>query len=156
MRVRVAAADGDGNATTRAAVVRVLPPRGYVRSDRLTSPLPGVAVSSGFGHRGGRRHQGIDLGAPTGTPIRAAAPGRVKTTGWMSGYGKRTVLDHGRLDTMYAHQSRITVRPGQRVRRGQVIGRVGNTGRSFGSHLHFEVHLRGRAVNPLRWLRGRR
>ena len=154
LTVRLAATDPAGNRARRTVRVTVLPPRGYVPSNRLTTPLPGVAAGSGFGHRWGRMHEGIDFGAPAGTPIRAAAPGRVRAAGWESGYGRTTVLAHaGGLQTKYAHQSRITVRPGQRVRRGQVIGRVGSTGRSFGAHLHFEVHVRGRARNPARYLR---
>ncbi len=154
LTVKLTATDAAGNRSRRAVKITVLPPRGYVPSDKLTNPLPGYAASSGFGHRWGRMHQGIDFGAPSGTPIRAAAPGRVLSTGWESGYGRVTKLQHARgFQTLYAHQSRIVVRPGQRVHRGQVIGRVGNTGRSFGSHLHFEVHRAGRAHNPARYLR---
>ncbi|WP_406045212.1 M23 family metallopeptidase [Micromonospora sp. NBC_00898] len=102
-------------------------------------------------------HPGVDLAAPVGTPIVAAADGRVSRAGWYGGYGNYTCLDHGRADgqrlsTCYGHQSRLLVSPGQRVRAGQVIGLVGSTGASTGPHLHFEVRLGGRPVDPLPWL----
>ncbi|MDZ5443368.1 peptidoglycan DD-metalloendopeptidase family protein [Micromonospora sp. 4G57] len=102
-------------------------------------------------------HPGVDLAAPVGTPIVAAADGRVTRAGWYGGYGNYTCLDHGRADgqrlsTCYGHQSRLLVSVGQRVRAGQVIGLVGSTGASTGPHLHFEVRLGGRAVDPLPWL----
>lgn len=102
-------------------------------------------------------HPGADLAAPLGTPIVAAADGRVTRAGWYGGYGNYTCIDHGRADgqrlsTCYGHQSRLLVAPGQRVRAGQVIGLVGSTGASTGPHLHFEVRLGGRAVDPLPWI----
>lgn len=94
-------------------------------------------------------HQGIDIGAPTGTPIYAAAGGQVIFSGWMGGYGNLILIDHldGRV-TAYAHQSRLAVGGGS-VSRGQLIGYVGSTGDSTGPHLHFEVRVNGRAVDPL-------
>jgi murein DD-endopeptidase MepM/ murein hydrolase activator NlpD len=104
-------------------------------------------------------HAGVDIAANGGQPIYAAADGKVMRAGWNGGYGNFTCLSHGAyqgsgLSTCYAHQSRILVDPGQRVRRGQVIGRVGTTGASTGYHLHFEVRLDGTPKNPLRWLPG--
>jgi murein DD-endopeptidase MepM/ murein hydrolase activator NlpD len=104
-------------------------------------------------------HAGIDLAAPGGAPIYSAADGTVMRAGWSGGYGKYTCVSHGRLagrgvSTCYGHQSRIQVGAGQRVRRGQVIGRVGSTGASTGDHLHFEVRLNGDPRDPEGWLPG--
>ena len=94
-------------------------------------------------------HNGIDLAAPAGTPIRANANGRViKVRKWAYSYGKHVVIQHRGRQTLSAHMSRIHVREGQRVRGGQMIGRVGSTGNSTGPHLHFVVEKGGRAVNP--------
>ena len=114
-------------------------------------------ITSRFGYRrhpilGGRRfHTGVDIAAPRGTPIRAARGGMVIFAGWLGGYGKCVIIDHGDgYTTLYAHCSSICVSRGQRVSRGQVVGRVGSTGLSTGPHVHFEVRYRGRPVNPLR------
>jgi septal ring factor EnvC (AmiA/AmiB activator) len=110
-------------------------------------------VTSGFGWRWGRMHEGIDIGAPTGAPIRAAAAGTVIFAGWMSGYGQLVVVDHGGgVATAYAHMSTMAAGGGQSVAQGQVIGYVGCTGHCYGSHLHFEVRVGGAAVDPLRYL----
>ena len=110
-------------------------------------------ITSPFGWRWGRMHEGIDLGAAFGTPIVAAAPGTVIYAGWLGGYGNLTVIDHGGgLATAYGHQSRIDVAVGQQVAQGQVIGAVGSTGHSTGPHLHFEVRVNGQAVDPLGYL----
>ena len=124
-------------------------------------PVRTAEFTSGYGTRTdpfqGRaaRHQGIDLAAPVGTPIYATADGTVTEAGYNSGgYGNLIKLEHGRgIETRYAHLSRITVSPGQRVARGQVIGHMGSTGRSTGSHLHYEVRIDGRAVNPIPFMR---
>ncbi|HYN97804.1 MAG TPA: M23 family metallopeptidase, partial [Pilimelia sp.] len=129
---------------------------------RLLMPVRGWKTSN-FGmrfdpyYRVWQLHAGVDLAAGGGQPIFAAADGRVIRAGWNGGYGNFTCLSHGRhrgegLSTCYAHQSRMLVDPGQSVRRGQVIGRVGTTGASTGYHLHFEVRLDGRPTQPLRWL----
>jgi murein DD-endopeptidase MepM/ murein hydrolase activator NlpD len=102
-------------------------------------------------------HAGVDLAAPVGTPIYAAADGKVVRTGWYGGDGNYTCISHGlyqgqNLTTCYAHQSAILVSTGQSVHRGQLIGRVGSTGASTGAHLHFEVRLDGTPVQPLNWL----
>jgi murein DD-endopeptidase MepM/ murein hydrolase activator NlpD len=103
--------------------------------------------------RWGRMHEGIDIAVPYGTPIHAAASGRVVYSGWMSGYGNLVAIDHGRgLSTAYAHQSSIAASVGQTVSQGQVIGYVGCTGHCFGPHLHFEVRVNGTPVDPLGYL----
>lgn len=110
-------------------------------------------ITSPFGPRWGRLHAGLDLAAPMGTPIRAAAAGTVLVCGWMSGYGYIVVIDHGNgLATAYAHQSRIAAACNQQVAQGQTIGYVGNSGISTGPHVHFEVRLRGTPVDPLGYL----
>ncbi len=117
-------------------------------------PAKGV-FTSGYGMRWGRMHGGIDIAAPIGTPILAAAPGEVVVAGWNSGgYGKLVKLKHpdGSL-TLYAHNHRILVRKGQEVDQGQQIAEMGSTGRSTGPHLHFEIHPAGKgAANPLAYL----
>lgn len=112
-------------------------------------------ITGVFGEwRGDHRHAGIDIGASTGTRARAAAPGRVIYSGWLGGYGKAVILRHdSQLTTLYAHNSSLSVRVGQWVARGQTVSRVGNTGHSFGPHLHFEVRRRGVAINPRPQLR---
>jgi murein DD-endopeptidase MepM/ murein hydrolase activator NlpD len=118
----------------------------------LIWPVSGP-VTSPFGMRWGRMHEGIDIGVPYGTPIHAAASGRVIYSGWMSGYGNLLAIDHGRgLSTAYGHQSRIVAGLGQTVTQGQVIGYVGCTGHCFGPHLHFEVRINGAPVDPLGYL----
>ena len=112
-------------------------------------------LTSGYGRRWGRMHKGIDIAGPIGTPILAAAPGEVVSAGWNSGgYGNLVKIKHpdGSL-TLYAHNHRILVRQGQKVRQGQQIAEMGSTGRSTGPHLHFEVHPSGKgAVNPVAYL----
>jgi murein DD-endopeptidase MepM/ murein hydrolase activator NlpD len=122
-------------------------------------PVRGV-FSSGFGIRrdpftGGLEfHKGIDISAPTGTPVVAPADGRVEKAEWNSGgYGNVVVINHGRgIKTLYAHLSKILVREGQKVRRGQIIGLVGSTGKSIAPHVHYEVEVNGKAVNPIRYI----
>jgi murein DD-endopeptidase MepM/ murein hydrolase activator NlpD len=112
-----------------------------------------AAITSPFGWRWGRMHEGVDLGAAYGTPIAAAAAGVVIYAGWEGGYGNLTVIDHGGgLATAYGHQSRIAVSVGQSVSQGETIGFVGSTGHSTGPHLHFEVRVNGEAVDPLGYL----
>ena len=110
-------------------------------------------VTSPFGMRWGRMHEGIDIAAPSGTAIRAAATGTVIYAGWLGGYGNLVVVDHGNeLATAYGHQSSVAVSTGQSVAQGQVIGYVGSTGHSTGPHLHFEVRVNGMPVDPLGYL----
>ena len=116
-----------------------------------------VSFTSGFGvrsdpfHAGAAMHPGIDLAGSYGTPIYATADGTVLRAGWNSGgYGNLVEIDHGRgITTRYGHMSAILVQPGQHVTRGQQVGRMGSTGRSTGNHLHYEVRIDGRAVNPI-------
>lgn len=140
--------------TSSRAAPRSAPPARSV----LSMPVVG-RKSSDYGHRLNpysrqwRFHAGVDIAAPGGTPIRAAADGTVTRAGWSGGYGNYTCLAHREgLSTCYAHQSRILVTPGQRVRRDEVIGRVGTTGASTGNHLHFEVRLNGSPTDPVAYL----
>ena len=124
-------------------------------------PVKTAAFTSGYGLRtdpfrgAAAMHAGIDLSGPIGTPIYATADGVVSTAGYNSGgYGNLVKIDHGRgIETRYGHLSTLIVRQGQRVTRGQVIGRMGSTGRSTGSHLHYEVRIDGRAVNPIPFMK---
>jgi murein DD-endopeptidase MepM/ murein hydrolase activator NlpD len=128
------------------------PPDSTPSAAGLIWPVNGP-VTSPFGMRWGRMHEGIDIGVPEGTPIHAAASGRVIYAGWMSGYGNLVAIDHGNgLSTAYGHQSRIAVSNGQTVSQGQVIGYVGCTGHCFGPHLHFEVRINGTPVDPMGYL----
>ncbi|MGB9803548.1 MAG: peptidoglycan DD-metalloendopeptidase family protein [Desulfofundulus sp.] len=118
----------------------------------LAWPVVG-AIESPFGMRWGRLHTGMDIAAGTGTPVRAAESGRVTSAGWDGGYGLAVDVYHGDgVVTRYAHLSRVEVRVGQRVERGQLLGRVGSTGLATGPHLHFEVLVGGRPVDPARFL----
>jgi murein DD-endopeptidase MepM/ murein hydrolase activator NlpD len=119
-------------------------------------PVKGVNFTSGYGVRSdpfrGRAamHAGIDLAGPIGTPIYATADGLVGRSEWANGYGNLVELNHGRgIQTRYGHLSRSMVAAGQRVKRGDVIALMGSTGRSTGSHLHYEVRIDGKAVNPI-------
>lgn len=121
-------------------------------SDDFLWPVESGKLTSGFGMRRGRWHEGIDLKAPLGTSIRAMASGRVVFSGAMRGYGKIVVLYHGGgLSSVYAHNHENLVRVGQRVTQGESIATLGNSGRTRGAHLHFEIREEGKAVNPLKW-----
>ncbi|MFN7994054.1 MAG: peptidoglycan DD-metalloendopeptidase family protein [Bryobacteraceae bacterium] len=100
----------------------------------------------------GAMHTGVDISAPTGTPVRTTADGVVSFAGWSSGYGRLIVVDHGGLETYYAHLSRFTVVEGQEVRRGDQVGAVGSTGRVTAPHLHYEVRDGGIPMNPYHYL----
>lgn len=119
-------------------------------------PVANASFTSGFGVRSdpfqGRAamHGGIDLAGPIGTPIYATADGIVGRSAWAGGYGNLIELDHGKgIQTRYGHLSKALVSAGQRVKRGDLIARMGSTGRSTGSHLHYEVRIDGKAVNPI-------
>ena len=139
-------------ATPVPAPARSEPPsdRPAIAADDLVWPVRGKLASK-FGTRRGRGvHEGIDILAKQGTPVRAAAAGRVRFSGWMRGYGNLIILEHeGGLETRYAHLRRSHVPKGDHVERGRVIGEVGRTGNATTSHLHFEVRERTRAKNPL-------
>ena len=110
-------------------------------------------VTSGYGMRWGRMHEGIDIAVGEGTPVHAAAAGSVIYAGWMGGYGNLVVVDHGNgLSTAYAHNSSLAVSVGQQVAAGEVVSYSGNTGNSTGPHVHFEVRVNGSAVDPLGYL----
>ena len=132
---------------------------GQVGTQSLPSgtPLANAVVTSGFGNRrhpilgNWRHHAGIDLASPHGSEIRATADGVVSKAAQNGGYGLYVALTHsGDIETSYGHMSRLNVSAGQRVRRGQVIGYVGSTGLATGPHLHYEVRVNGKPVNPER------
>jgi murein DD-endopeptidase MepM/ murein hydrolase activator NlpD len=130
------------------------PSGGACGSLRLASPVDGT-VTSGYGPRWGRNHDGLDIAAPTGTPIRAAECGVVSFAGVQSGYGNMVCVQHSsRFETCYAHMTHDAVSQGQRVERGQVIGYVGCTGSCTGPHLHFETRVDGVARDPRPYLGG--
>ncbi|MCB2050434.1 MAG: M23 family metallopeptidase [Novosphingobium sp.] len=155
---------GDGDAQFRslfATWTKQAPVSAPVGKVSIPSRMPveKIRLSSGFGMRehpviGGRRaHKGIDLAAPTGTPVYATADGKVEMAQWFSSYGKFVKIEHGAdLETRYAHLSGYTVSPGQTVHKGDLIGYVGSTGRSTGPHLHYEVRVAGEAVNPMPYM----
>ncbi len=141
--------DTDGDAPAPAATVSV-PSR---------MPLANSKLTSGYGMRshpvlgGRRRHKGVDLAAPTGTPVYATADGIVGMAKWFSSYGLYVQIEHGaQLQTRYAHMSKLAVGAGERVSKGDIIGYVGSTGRSTGPHLHYEVRINGTAVNPIPYM----
>ena len=128
---------------------KVVPNRG---TGRLIWPVVG-RITSPFGMRGREMHTGIDIGAPRGTPIKAADTGTVIAASYMGGYGNCIMIDHGggSLITLYAHMSQRAASVGDVVSQGQVIGYVGSTGRSTGNHLHFETRLNGKPINPIQY-----
>ncbi|OCC23889.1 hypothetical protein MB02_08700 [Croceicoccus estronivorus] len=135
---------------TAAAVKVAIPSR---------MPVEGVTLTSDFGMRthpvlGGRRaHKGVDLAGATGTPVYATADGTVDMAQWFSSYGNYVQIEHGAgLETRYGHLSGYTVKAGQKVKKGDLIGYIGSTGRSTGPHLHYEVRVDGVAVNPIPYM----
>jgi murein DD-endopeptidase MepM/ murein hydrolase activator NlpD len=153
------AAPRAARSATLASTAPAAPPSPAPGPDRpdgvaaLGWPVKGVLYQR-FGAAGNRRHDGIDLAAPEGTPVVAAADGTVLFAGRQAGYGSIVILRHdATLVTLYAHASALLVREGQSVRRGQPIARVGQTGKTSGPHLHFEVREGTRPRNPLLFLR---
>ena len=132
-----------------------------ISSIPLRKPVDGdIDPASGFGVRmdpftsSPAMHTGLDLHGETGDPVRATADGKVTSAGWSGGYGRVIDIDHGNgMSTRYGHLSAIDVRVGQSIRTGQIIGRIGSTGRSTGPHLHYETRVRGGAVDPQKFLR---
>ncbi len=133
----------------------LLPRQGGPRSCRWPATSPaGSACAPIPSPARSREHDGLDVGAPEGAAIRATADGVVRSAGPRGGYGNAVEIDHGNgLTTLYGHASELLVSPGDTVRAGQEIARVGNTGRSTGAHLHFEVRVGGRPVDPGRVLK---
>jgi murein DD-endopeptidase MepM/ murein hydrolase activator NlpD len=129
-----------------AATPSIMPTQGWLSSafsSMRTHPILHMA----------RPHEGIDVSAPMGSPIEAPAAGIVSDAGWETGYGNTITIDHGfGIVTKFAHASKLLVRNGQRVSRGQRIALVGNSGLATGPHLHYEVHVNGRPVNPLKYV----
>jgi murein DD-endopeptidase MepM/ murein hydrolase activator NlpD len=157
----VAAEQAQARAAAVAAGVAIGTAIGPPGSHGFLHPVPG-AVTSGFGRRFHpvlrvwKLHDGTDFGASCGTPIRAPYSGTVDRRYFNAGYGNRLIIRHGRVAgavvrTAYNHATRYVVSPGQRVRRGQLIGYVGSTGHSTGCHLHLMVWLNGRLVDPMSW-----
>ncbi len=133
--------------------VRKRRPRRTAKAPRFQRPVTGWRVTSGFGRRGDDRHDGIDIGAPAGTAVRAAAAGEVAYAGNLPGYGNVIILRHGGgYATVYAHNAWNMVGEGRRVRRGETIATVGRTGRTTGPNLHFEVRRDNIPQDPMRYL----
>jgi murein DD-endopeptidase MepM/ murein hydrolase activator NlpD len=127
-------------------------PTGQASAAGFIWPVHGI-LTSGFGWRWGRMHEGIDLAVSLGTPVVAAATGTVIVAGWLGGYGNLVVVDHGNgVATAYGHNTSVTVGAGQSVAQGQLIAYSGNTGHSTGPHVHFEVRINGSPVDPLGYL----
>jgi murein DD-endopeptidase MepM/ murein hydrolase activator NlpD len=148
----------DAQAAAEATLTRIIKQREAQQSNKGTVgrvgrggcawPVSG-RVTSEYGYRWGRLHAGIDIGAGSGTPIHASAPGTVIFAGQQNGYGNVVIIDHGGgFSTVYAHQSRIAARDGQTLSRGGLVGYVGSTGHSTGPHLHFETRYGGSPRNP--------
>ncbi len=134
---------------------RPFDPKGYLKSGEFLWPVPAsTQISSGFGHRWGRAHEGIDISARVGSHIVAAAEGVVVYSGSeIGGYGNITVIAHKNgFFSVYAHAKSNFTRQGQRVYRGQVISQIGMTGRTTGPHLHFEIRKNGEAIDPTSFL----
>ncbi|MGB9680197.1 MAG: M23 family metallopeptidase [Minisyncoccia bacterium] len=130
----------------------------YLNSIPSIYPVYGT-ITSPFGMRkspygyGSEFHPGIDIAVPVGTPVKAAGSGTVTYAGWLSGYGKAIMIDHGYgITSVYGHNSEILVKVGQTVKRGDIIAKSGNTGRSTGPHVHFEVRLNGNPIDPMKYL----
>lgn len=151
MEGRIRQIDG----TLKAVETRLHQRARWISQTPAITPVKGI-LTSGFGYRsdpvthGRGDHQGVDIAAAPGQPVRASADGIVMRAGTIGGLGRAIYLAHGYgITTRYGHLSKVEVRPGQRVKRGDIIGRVGNTGRSTGYHLHYEVRQDGQPVNPL-------
>ncbi|MFR4351628.1 MAG: peptidoglycan DD-metalloendopeptidase family protein [Roseburia sp.] len=134
---------------SQAAVIE----RGTIIPPTYIKPLSGGRFSSGFGPRWGRMHKGVDWACPVGTTVYASSGGTVIQASYNSGYGNNVVISHpdGRM-TRYAHNSKLLVRVGQKVEQGEAVALSGNTGRSTGPHVHFELYVNGSAVNPLKYI----
>ncbi|KIR63076.1 MULTISPECIES: M23 family metallopeptidase [Micromonospora] len=119
-------------------------------------PLQGYDFNSPYGMRWGKLHTGIDLVAPEGTPYVAIHEGTVTKAGWFGGYGYAVIVKHADgSEAIYGHSSAVSVKEGQQVKAGDQLGLVGNTGHSYGSHLHLEIHVNGDPLDPVPWLQER-
>ncbi|MEU5548672.1 MULTISPECIES: M23 family metallopeptidase [unclassified Micromonospora] len=119
-------------------------------------PLQGYDFNSPYGMRWGKLHTGIDLVAPEGTPYVSIHEGTVTKAGWFGGYGNAVIVQHpDGSEAIYGHSSALSVREGQQVKAGDQLGLVGNTGHSYGVHLHLEIHVKGKPLDPVPWLQER-
>ncbi|MFI5843374.1 M23 family metallopeptidase [Catenuloplanes sp. NPDC051500] len=124
--------------------------------DAWRLPLHGYEFSAPYGVRWGKVHAGIDLAAKEGTEYKAVHGGTVTLAGWYGGYGYAVIVDHGDgTETIYGHSSQLMVKVGQQIEAGQTLGLVGDTGHSYGSHLHLEIHIDGEPLDPITFLRDR-
>ncbi|GAA2219268.1 M23 family metallopeptidase [Micromonospora olivasterospora] len=140
------ASRSDRPATTAAAA----------EQDVWLLPLQGYDFNSPYGMRWGKLHTGVDLVAPEGTPYVAIHDGTVTKAGWFGGYGYTVIVKHADgSEAIYGHSSSLTVQEGQQVKAGDQLGLVGNTGHSYGSHLHLEIHVKGEPLDPVPWLQKR-
>jgi murein DD-endopeptidase MepM/ murein hydrolase activator NlpD len=129
---------------------------GQEAADVWLLPLQDYQFTSPYGMRWGQLHAGVDLAAPEGTPYKAVADGTVKLAQYYGGYGYAVIVDHGNgVETIYGHSQKVLVKAGQQVKAGDTLGLVGNTGHSYGSHLHLEVHVNGEPRDPIPWFRDR-
>ena len=141
--------------TVEVAAVAEVVKRGTKSKPTYMYPVTNWNLTSNFGYRWGRLHAGADVGVPIGTTVRASRAGQVITAGWVGGYGNCVIIDHGDgVTTRYGHLSEVTVSVGQYVDQGQQVALSGNTGRSTGPHLHFEIRINGEPVDPLPYLAG--
>ena len=145
-RIQAAQAPSESRSTSYSMPARTASASGFIW------PVHGV-VTSTFGWRWGRMHEGIDIAVASGTPVVSAAAGTVIVAGWMGGYGYLVVVDHGNgIATAYGHNTNVTVSAGQTVGQGQLIAYSGNTGNSTGPHIHFEIRINGAPTDPLGYL----
>ncbi|MEU2611626.1 M23 family metallopeptidase [Micromonospora sp. NPDC007271] len=139
-------ASRDSRADTKAAA----------KEDVWRLPLVGYDFKYPYGMRWGKLHSGIDLVAPEGTPYVAIHDGTVTKAGWFGGYGYTVIVEHpDGSEAIYGHSSEVNVKQGQQVKAGDQLGLVGNTGHSYGAHLHLEIHVKGQPLDPVPWLEER-
>ena len=125
----------------------------HMATGKFRNPFAAGMITSRYGTRSRGFHTGLDLAGSTGSPVYASDGGTVSFAGWSGGYGKVIKINHGNgYETYYAHLSSINVKSGQKVAKGEMIGRVGNTGNSTGPHLHFEIRLNGQTLNPAKYI----
>lgn len=147
---RASRGESRGAPTTASTVEQAAP-------DVWLLPVRTYRVTSLFGPRWNRKHQGVDLSAAEGTPFYSVAAGVVTLCRWNGGFGYNVQIDHGNgVTTVYGHASKLRCKEGQKVRAGDHIGDVGNTGHSFGAHSHFEVHVNGTPVDPIAYMKKRK